>query len=161
MSKPLAIEQVLTLLKEAPSRIADATGNAPRRKLHGSPGPDEWSANEVLAHLRACADVWGGCISTILGEEHPTIRATNPRTWIHSTDYLRQDFRESLRAFTRQRRDLMIVLNSLSPKHWTRRATITGAGKPLVRSVHDYAEWLATHERPHLKQIQRIVEAVT
>jgi hypothetical protein len=27
----------------------------------------EWSAVEVLAHLRACGDVWGGCIARILG----------------------------------------------------------------------------------------------
>ena len=31
--------------------------------------------------------MWGGSISTMLGEEHPTIRAINPRTWIHETDY--------------------------------------------------------------------------
>jgi len=29
----------------------------------------------------------------------------------------------------------------------------------LVRSVHFYAQWLARHERTHVKQIERIVNA--
>jgi hypothetical protein len=40
---------------------------------------------------------------------------------------------------------------------WSRAAIVTGAGKPLVRTMHTYAQWLATHERPHVKQIERIV----
>jgi hypothetical protein len=26
-------------------------------KLHFRPNPDAWSANDILAHLRACADI--------------------------------------------------------------------------------------------------------
>ena len=40
-----------------------------------------------LPILRSCDDMWGGSISTMPGEELPTIRAINPRTWIHETDY--------------------------------------------------------------------------
>jgi hypothetical protein len=36
---------------------------------------------------------------------------------------------------------------------------VTGAGKTLERSVLFYADWLAVHERPHVKQIERIVNA--
>lgn len=159
--KPLTVEQMLTMLGETTSRIAEAVARAAPGRLRVNPTPDEWSANEVLAHLRACADVWGGCIDTILVEDEPTIRAVNPRRWIRSTDYITQDFRESLRAFTGQRADLLSVLRPLAPEDWSRCATITGAGKPLERSVFDYAEWLARHERPHIRQICQTVEAVT
>jgi hypothetical protein len=37
---------------------------------------------------------------------------------------------------------------------------VTGAGAPLKLTVHDYAERMARHERPHVKQIQRTVDAV-
>jgi hypothetical protein len=125
-------------------------------QLHSAPAPGEWCANEVLAHLRSCADIWGKCIVTIISRQRPTIRAVNPRTWIESTDYLEQNFRTSLKAFTLQRAELLTVLEPLNPKAWSRSAVITGAGKPLERTVQFYAEWMATHERPHLKQIQRI-----
>jgi hypothetical protein len=51
------------------------------------------------------------------------------------------------------------VLESLTPDAWERTATVTGAGRVLERSVHAYAERLATHERPHLAEIERAVAA--
>src|SRR5215472_13176982 len=102
-SRSLTREQVLTLLPAAPQRLAAVTGGVERELLHTPPGPAEWTANEVLAHMRACADVWGNCIVTILTEDGPTLRAVNPRTWIEQTNYREQDFRASLRAFMAQR----------------------------------------------------------
>lgn len=155
-----AIDKVLTMLAEAPPRIAAFTIGLTAAQLHTRPNPNEWSANEVLAHLRSCADVWGNCIEVILAQDTPTIRAVNPRTWIERTDYLEQDFPSALRAFTKQRKKLLAVLEPLAPEDWLRKATVTGAGKPLVRTVLSYAEWMATHERPHVKQIGRIVSTM-
>ena len=149
--------EVLALLAAAPARIASCTRRVSPDRLGRRPAPDEWSANEVLAHLRACADVWGGCITTILAEEHPTIRAINPRTWITGTGYPSLDFLPSFEAFSRQRQSLVAVLTALPDEGWRRPATVTGAGKALERTVHSYAERLATHERPHLRQIERAV----
>jgi len=155
--RSLTIEQILAILAQTPPRIAALTAGLLPAQLHTAPAPDEWSANDVLAHLRACADVWGGCIEMIIAQDRPTIRAVNPTTWINSTDYLEQEFQSSLHAFARQRTDLLAVLESLPPKGWSRAATVTGAGKVLERTVHSYAQWMATHERPHVKQIERIV----
>jgi hypothetical protein len=159
-SSPLTIEQILTLLAGTPPRIATLTAGLAPAQLHATPSPDEWSANDVLAHLRACADMWGNCIMAMLAEDRPTLRAVNPRTWIKKTDYREQVFRPSLRAFARQRTDLLAVLEPLAPEGWSRAATVTGAGKVLVRTVLFYAQWLAEHERPHVKQIERIVNAM-
>ena len=81
-SRSLTIEQILTLLAETPPRIAALTAKLAPAQLHTAPDPGEWSANDVLAHLRACADMWGNCIVTIIAEDTPTIRAVNPRTRI-------------------------------------------------------------------------------
>jgi hypothetical protein len=128
--------------------------------LHAAPAPGEWSVNEVLAYLRACADMWGNSIAAIIDHDHPTLRAINPRTWINKTDYREQPFQRSLDAFTAQRADLLAVLEPLAPEGWARSATVTGAGKPLERTVRFYAQWLAEHERPHLKQIERITNTM-
>jgi hypothetical protein len=128
--------------------------------LRASPGSGEWSANEVLAHLRACADVWGGGMEQILAQDRPIIRAVNPRTWIESTDYLEQEFSPSLQAFTAQRAHLLAILEPLAPEGWLRTATITGAGKPLEWSVLHYGDRLAVHERAHLKQIEHIANVL-
>jgi DinB superfamily len=157
MSKsPLTIEQVLHLLTEAPPRIAESTNGLTTAQLQTPPNQGEWSINDVLAHLRSCADMWGSAIQTILAQDRPTIRAINPRTWIEQTNYPELKFQTAFRAFTKQRTDLLKVLEALPKKSWYRSAIITGAGKPLERTVFFYAHWLATHERTHVEQIGRI-----
>jgi hypothetical protein len=148
------------LLVETPPRIAALKADLMPAQLHTSPTPGEWSVNDVLAHLRACADVWGDCIVAIISQDRPTLRAVNPKTWIEKTDYLEQEFQLSLHAFTTQRADLLAVLKPLAPEDWSRTATVTGAGTVLERTVLFYGRWLAGHERAHLKQIQRIVNTM-
>jgi hypothetical protein len=158
--KSLTPEQVLELLAETPRRIVALTNGVVPTHLQSAPAPNEWSANDVLAHLRACSDMWGNSIMTILAEEHPTIRAINPTTWMKQTDYPTLEFLPSFRAFAAQRADLSAVLESLPPEGWFRTATVTGAGKPIVRTVLSYAQRLAIHERPHLQQIGRIINTI-
>ena len=156
----LSIEEVLSLLAETPQRIAALTEGLTAAQLRIASGGDEWSANDVLAHLRSCADVWGDYMRRILAEDRPTIRAVNPTAWIKRTDYLDLEFAPSLRAFTTQRAELLTVLEPLGPEDWAQTATVTGAGSPLQKTVLDYAERLARHERPHIKQIARIVSTM-
>lgn len=158
--KPLATEQVLALLAEAPPHLAALTADLTPAQLHTSPGLNEWSANDVLAHVRSCADVWGKCIMTIIAEDVPTIRAVNPTTWIKQTNYPEQGFQSSLRSFAAQRAELLAVLQPLPDEDWLRKATVTGAGKVLERTVLFYAQWLARHERMHVKQIERLANTM-
>lgn len=154
---PLTVEQVLTQLTEQPKTIAKLTADLSRSGLHDAPKRGEWSINDVLAHLRSCSDMWGKYMATIVAEDRPTIRAMNPRTWIKQTNYLDLEFARSFRAFTKQRAGLVAFLGPLPKAAWSRSATVTGAGKPRQRTLLDYAQWLANHERSHVKYIARIV----
>jgi uncharacterized damage-inducible protein DinB len=156
----LTIEQNLALLVEAPSRIATLTEGLSPAQLVAPPAPGEWSLRDVLAHLRACSDMWGKYIGLMLDEDRPTFKAVNPTTWIKSTDYMEIEFRPSFVAYTAQRADLLAVLSPLPPESWERSATVTGAGKPRERTMRSYAMWLANHEQTHLRHIGRIVKVV-
>jgi hypothetical protein len=154
--RPVTIEKILSMLADGPLRLSDLTAGLALAQLLAAPEPGEWSARDVLAHLRACADMWGKSIQRILDEDRPTFKAVNPRTWIKQTDYLDQEFIPSLQAFTIQRLELLKVLQTLPPDAWSRSATVTGAGKPIERTVYSYAQWLANHERSHVRQIARM-----
>lgn len=154
---PLTIDQVLTRLKEQSEAIAALTAGLPRSRLHSPPSRGEWSVNDVLAHLRSCADVWGRYIAMIIAEDRPTYRAMNPTTWINSTNYPELEFATSFRAFVKQRAELLAFLRPLPNAAWSRSATVTGAGRPRERTVLEYGRWLANHERTHVKHIARIV----
>jgi len=150
------------LLAATPQRIEAMTAGLTLAQLRTAPNHGEWSANDVLAHLLACADMWGDRrILVMIAEDHPTIRALNPRTWIKQTDYPDLEFRSSLRAFATQRAELLAALKSLPPDGWSRSATLMGAGRPLEITVLLEASEMARHERPHVKQIERIVSAVS
>lgn len=155
----LPVEKILSLLGEGPARIAALTSDLSPTQLRTPPHEDAWSATDILAHLRSCADVWGQCIHVILFEEQPTLRAVHPSAWAKGMDYSTLEFEPSLQAYTVQRTKLLTLLESLSAAAWSRNATITGAGKPLVRTVKFYAEWLATHERSHYKQFKQVHQA--
>jgi len=97
----MSVEQVQTILRETPHRLVALTAVATPAQSRAAPEPGEWSATEVLAHLRSCADMWGQAIEAIVAGDHPTVRAINPTTWIESTDYRELEFRPSLKVFTR------------------------------------------------------------
>lgn len=157
---PISIPRVLALLAENPPRIAALTAGLTSVQLHATPGPDEWSANEVLAHLRSCADVWDGCIRKIIDQDGPSIRAISPRTWINRTNYRDLEFQPSFRAFAAQRAELLVLLEALVQGDWSRTATVTRSGKVVTETVLSYAERLAAHEQHHLEQFARIANAM-
>jgi hypothetical protein len=153
--RPFTHEQILAMLAAAPSRLAELTDGIQPTQLVTPPAAGEWSARDVLGHLRACSDMWGKAIAVIIRDDHPKFKAVNPRTWIKQTDYLALDFQPSLQAFTMQRAHLLAMLMLIAPEDWSREATVTGAGKSLVRTVYTYAHKLARHEQPHIQQIER------
>ncbi|HEY1015350.1 MAG TPA: DinB family protein [Herpetosiphonaceae bacterium] len=157
--EPLATEHILALLEAGPGRIAALVADATPEQLRASAGGG-WSAVDALAHLRSCADVWGGCIDAILAEDHPTIRAINPTTWIDRTDYRELEFQPSFAAYAAQRAALLERLKALPGAAWERSATVTGAGRALERTARFYAQWLAEHERSHFKQFKQIAAAL-
>jgi hypothetical protein len=99
-----------------------------------------------------------------------TLTAGLPRARLHtapsrgecpstkSTNYPELEFAPSFRAYSKQRAELLALLRPLPKAAWSRSATVTGAGRPRDRTVLEYAQWLATHERSHVKQIARSVD---
>jgi hypothetical protein len=159
--EPLPIEQIVAMLSEAPGRIAAAAQGLSSQQLRAPESEGEWSVCEVLAHLRACGDMWGGNALTILREDHQTIRGLNPRAWLRRTNYLDLEFEPLFRAYAAQRAALLATLQPLSPAEWQRKATLIDmVGKRLERSVHNYGDSLARHERVHLAQIERIAASL-
>ncbi|HEX5085948.1 MAG TPA: DinB family protein [Blastocatellia bacterium] len=152
------IEIALRLLAATPRRIASLSRGVEIGELHFRPQQDSWSANDILAHLRACADVWGKSIVEMITRDHPKLRYISPRSWIRKTDYLELEFRESLKAFTDQRRELLRALKGLAIKDWSRSATFTATTKGREQTVFSYACRIAEHENKHCDQIEAVLK---
>jgi hypothetical protein len=158
-SEESEIQTVLMVLSEMPQQIARIARGRSLQQLHRTPDANAWSAREIVAHLRACADVWGSSIDRMLAEDHPTIRYVSPRSWIRKTDYLQLSFRESLRAFAHRRAKLVETLNRLDASDWSRGAIFTRGNTGHEATVLDFAGRIADHEVRHLDQLHRTVTA--
>src|SRR5262249_11408288 len=134
------IEKVLKILGETPPRLESLSKGLAPARLHARSPEEPWSANDILAHLRACADVWGKSIMAMIAQDHPTLRYISPRTWIRKKDYPEQEFRVSLEAFEKQREELLGILKTLRTEDWSRGATFTATTKGREQTVLSYAQ---------------------
>ena len=149
-------EQLLHALAETPRRIAAASQGLENAQLHFKPDEKAWSANDILAHLRACADVWGTSIIRMLAEDQPTWRYVSPRTWLRKKDYPELAFSTSFQAFMEQRNQLLQTLATITSEDWSRGAVINGR----EQTVFDYAQRLAQHEHEHCAQIEALLKSM-
>jgi len=152
---------VINLLTSTPHRIASATRGLSDKELSWKPAADSWSVTEILAHLRACADVWGESIAKILKQDNPTFRHVSPRTWIRKTNYMDLDFAASFLAFRKQREKLLTILQLLPQEDWVRRGNVKTATAIREETVLSYAHRLANHENRHCGQIDRVLHALS
>lgn len=159
---PQQISQILNLLTEGPLRIEAAAKGVEAAILYLRTEAEPWSVSDILAHLRACSDVWGTSLNAMLTQDNPTIRYKSPRSSMKKPMYADQEFKAALASFTSERQKLVKVLANLDETGWLRRGTFSGTS-PRQRSqtVLSYAERIINHEQPHLDQIESLLQLHT
>ena len=150
------IDKYLALLGETVGRIDSAVSHVDSAELTAVPPGDEWSVNHILAHLRACVDVWGDTIERMLAVDEPTLGYLSPRTYIRRTDYYSLDFEASFSTFKAEREMLLAKLQSLTFEEWQRGAEIKGRRHTIFSQVRR----MALHEAGHCEQIEGMIKAV-
>ena len=147
------IERILAALDETPRWLTRSTSRVDAKRLRLKPDPASWSAVDILSHLRACSDVWGASIDSMLSEDEPALPEIHPRQWQKQADYDTLSFGESLKIFARQRRGLLKMLTALAFEDWERGAMLGGRR----HTVFTQARRLAKHEAEHCKQIEEML----
>jgi hypothetical protein len=155
---PAEITEYLSRLAATPQRLSDLSKGADHTQLHCRSAEEPWSANDILAHLRTCADVWGQSIQAMITQDHPTLRYVSPGGWIKKTNYPELVFQAPLAAFTRQRGELLDVLRALPNQDLARGASFTGTTSGREETVLRYARRIAQHEDAHCLQIAALLK---
>jgi hypothetical protein len=152
----LEVDEIMAILRTSVDRFRDLAAGATPEELEPAGYEDDWSVTAVLAHLRACNDVLGGNMIRIVREDHPAWRAMSPRTWQRKSGYHEWTFEPSFAAFSDGRNQLLEVLEPLAPADWERTATVTVPPKKVFEyTTRYYGDWLAAHERAHLRHLAR------
>ena len=74
------ISRIVALLTHAPFRLETATRGLQTTQLYLRSDAEPWSVSDILAHLRACSDVWGKSIIAMITRDNPTLRYVSPRS---------------------------------------------------------------------------------
>jgi DinB superfamily len=150
---PSEIENYLTIISETPQQIAQAAKGREEARLQFKPDGKSWSANDILAHLRSCADLWTHSIYAMLAENKPVFSDIDERKWAKVTRYDELSFAESLHAFSLQRENLLRVLKALPFESWERSAIIF----ERKHTVFTQTRRMAKHETEHREQIASLL----
>jgi hypothetical protein len=151
--KPSDIEQYLNILGQTPRHIAQLCQDIEQERLSASPENGDWSPLEILAHLRACNDVWSHTIYAMLVMEQPILPKLHPKAWLKVTRYDALDFANSLQVFTLKRAELLTVLKGLPLERWARKGIIDGRSHTVFSQVRR----LALHEAGHYEQMASVL----
>ena len=154
----LDVNAVMEILRTTVPQLEELARGVSQRRLSAVTDYG-WSVNDQLAHLRACHDVLGGNMLRIVREDHPSWKGMAPRARQGQTDYFEWKFAPAFDVFRAQRAELLEVLEPLPPEAWERTATVWAPPNVVYEySTLYYGDWMARHERSHLKHVARILK---
>lgn len=149
--------QVIERLAAVPERIRRAMAGWSDERLRAAPA-GEWSAGDILAHLRASDAIMAPRVLMMLAREDPPLPAFDERRWAEVAGYADRDFATSLAVFAGLRAELVAVLRRLAPDDWLRTGTHETRGEATLLVV---ARGLVDHEEEHCAQLEALAAVAT
>jgi uncharacterized damage-inducible protein DinB len=145
------VDQLLGRLAESPVRIVRAVAGMSDEQLSTAASDGDWSAAEVLAHIRAADDIISYRAHAILTRDNPPLADYNERRWAEVAGYAQEPFHESLRVFTLRRAELVNMLRQARLEDWQRVGAHELRGTVTLLGMMTY---LVEHEEEHCAQLE-------
>jgi uncharacterized damage-inducible protein DinB len=116
--------------------------------------PDEknWSAKEIICHVRDTEEYFLTRFQMILSFDEPKFSPADAGRWAVERQYLRNDVGEALTAFRQRRRETLSFVKEIKPDLWERTCLHAIRGRMTLK---DYLNLLAGHDKNHLDQVKR------
>ena len=149
------LEQRLARMARTSDDLAGALRGQPDAALSRRPDAKNWSAKEVVCHLRDTEESFMMRFQMIAGAEEPKLFGVDPDRWAVERQYQRSDAGEALAAFRRRREESLAYVRGLKP------ADLQRAGIHATRgrfTVNDFVTLMAWHDDNHLDQLRRALE---
>lgn len=145
---------VVDALSAAPTWLCAAFAELSGDRAHWRPAKHEWSAAEVLLHVRASDAICAPRLVQVLLRDGVTLPAFDERAWAALISGARVPIPDQLDAFAVTRQELVAVLSVLDADAWTRVGEHEVRGR--VRLL-DLAGDMTRHEAEHRQQLAALV----
>ena len=143
---------LLNKLAGIPARISTAVAGWSDAALHQAP-QGQWSAADILAHIRASDDIVAQRIYMILARDNPPLPAFDERRWAEVAGYREADFRASLAVYAARRAEVVNMLQRAGSAGWARTGVHETRG---ALSITDIVSALVEHEEEHCAQLEAL-----
>ena len=128
-----SIGELVESFQSGPKRVATVTKGLPRSLIIKRPSPNEWSIQEVLAHLADNAIAASWRIRLVLAEMNPPLTAYDQNAWAWPYRHVRpQDALSTLRLL---RRTTAVILQRIPEDAWQRTGNHEQRGSVTLRDL--------------------------
>ncbi len=142
--------------ERGPALLTAALAKVPPEALQWRPGPDKWSAHEVIVH---CADSESNAamrIRYLLAEPRPVIQGYDQAQWAVALDYHKLPLDAALTTVTAVRANTVPLLRRMTDAQWRATGEHTESGR---YGAEDWLKIYAEHLEKHSGQIERNLAA--
>jgi FMN phosphatase YigB (HAD superfamily) len=152
-----AVSAMLAVLRSTPAVLDILSRDLPSEAWTKRPGPDEWSATEILCHLRDVEkEVNLPRIQLLLEQNNPFLAGKDTDPWAEQRQYIRQNGMQALHKFTASRLELLDLLEALQPEDWNKPARHAIFGPTRLAELMGIN---AGHDRLHVRQVEGAISA--
>ena len=149
------IEEQMARMERAADDFAAAIKAVPDAVLGKRPDATNWSAKEVICHIRDTEESFMARFETILAMDEPKFLPVEPDRWAADRQYLRNDAAEALATFRARRDESLKFLLGLRPEQWERGGIHATRGRMTVK---DFVGLMVWHDDNHLDQCKRALQ---
>ncbi len=149
------LDEQLARMERTVNDFAAVVKNVSDAQLTKRPDPKNWSAKEVVCHVRDTEESFMMRFLSILAMDDPKFLPVEPDRWAVERQYQRNDVQEALAALKTRREETLRFFRGLKPDQWERSGVHATRGRMTLK---DFVELMAWHDDNHLDQLKRALD---
>jgi uncharacterized damage-inducible protein DinB len=149
------LDEQLARMERTVNDYAAVVKNVSDAQLTKRPDPKNWSAKEVVCHVRDIEESFMTRFLSIMAMDDPKFLPVEPDRWAVERQYQRNDVQEALAAFKTRREETLRFFRGLKPEQWERGGIHATRGRMTLK---DFVELMAWHDDNHLDQLKRALD---
>jgi len=145
-------EKLILDYEKGAALLRAAWASVPADARQWRPGPEKWSAHEVVVHCADSETYAATRIRLLIGEKAPVIIGYDQEAWAKTFNYHAQSAERALHTVDAVRAGTVPILRSLVEADWAKEGRHTESGP------YNACDWLksyGSHLTNHAKQIER------
>lgn len=153
------VESILATLRSTPAALDTISRNSDNSMWTMHPLEGEWGLTEIICHLRDVdVEVNHQRVVQMLEEYNPFLPGIDTDRWADDRKYFEQDGESGLNGFTAARINLVELLEKLDQADWERPARHAIFGPTSLKELLSIS---ASHDRTHVRQVNKIIKALS